>query len=603
MLTWTKDIIQPSEVNTLHDLFLHRVKRSPDSVAYRYFSNKTKKWQQYTWSEASDHVLVWRNALREMGLVAGQSVGLMLRNCPEWVFCEQACNAEGLISVPLYPNDRPDNVSFIVNEAEIRLLLVENDLQAKIVAEAEADLEETIQLIHLDNINTQYQSINAKLATQWLKQDSTLPNNSAPLDIPSDQLATIVYTSGTTGKPKGVMLSHKNIISNAFSGVSAVTVYKEDLFLSFLPLSHTLERTVGYYIPMMTGATTAFCRSVPNLAEDLITIKPTIIIAVPRIYERVYGKIIVQVEEKSPIAKKLFKLTKEIGWKKFLYQQGRGAFSPSFILWPILQKLVAQKILDKLGGQLRFSISGGAPLPETVAQLFIGFGLNILQGYGLTETSPVISVNTLESNVPNSIGKALPGVSVRLDTNNELQSKSDSVMLGYWKNEEASKEIFTDDGWLRTGDLAKINDEHIYITGRLKEILVLSNGEKVPPVDMEIAICLNPLFEQAIVIGESKPYLSAIIVLDPEQWKKYAQEADISNDESSLSLPKVKTDLLNRISECLCAFPGYAQIRQVTFSLEAWTDTNFYLTASLKVRRPIIIEKFKEEITEMYHGH
>ena len=590
MAVWTKDVISPQEAKTLHGLFMARVARQPNNIAYRYFCLKTKQWQQYTWSESLDQVRIWRSALRTSGLSPGQSVGLMLRNCPEWIFLEQACNAEGLISVPLYPNDRPDNVSYIINEAEIKLLLIENEAQVKILIQAEPDISENLQVIHLEDIQSELNRLPSMLAINWLKLAENTSDNDQESTSEPEALTTIVYTSGTTGKPKGVMLSHKNILSNAYAGISAVDVYQEDLFLSFLPLSHTLERTVGYYIPMMTGATVAFCRSVPKLAEDLVDIKPTVIIAVPRIYERVYGKVLAQLEDKSAIARYLFSLTEKVGWKRFLHQQGRGNISPDILLWPILQKLVAQKILDRLGGRLRFSISGGAPLPLTVA-------------HGLTETSPVISVNTPQSNIPESIGKPLPGVEVRLDKNHELQSRSDCVMLGYWKNPEATTEIFTEDGWIRTGDLAKIIDDHIYITGRLKEILVLSNGEKVPPVDMEIAICLDPLFEQAMVIGEGKPYLSAILVLDPMQWKKFAHSLGVSTHESALKEPIVKAKILEKVASCVCEFPGYAHIRQITLSLDTWTDSNFCLTASLKLRRAIIMEKFKSEIEEMYSGH
>ncbi len=605
MDTWTKDIIHPDDAKTLHGLFEIRAKKSPSLIAYRYFNNQTQHWQEYTWADAAEHVAAWRRALRSVQLNPGDKIGLMLRNCPEWVFCEQACSAEDLISVPLYPNDRPDNVSFIVNEAEIKLILIESDAEAEIVASAESDFSHPVMLIHLENLTATFKSIECHLTSHWLKTatDTVLTDIPGIAGINEQQLATIVYTSGTTGRPKGVMLSHKNILSNAYAGITAVSIYQEDTFLSFLPLSHTLERTVGYYIPMMSGATVAFCRSVPQLAEDLLVIKPTVLISVPRIYERVYGKILTQLEDKPPIAQKLFNLTKKIGWQRFLHQQGRGSYSPSFVIWPILQKVVAQKVLDKLGGRLRFTISGGAPLPETVSQLFIAFGLRILQGYGLTESSPVISVNRLEADIPKSIGKALPGVNVRLDTNRELQSKSDCIMLGYWKNPQATQEVLTDDGWLRTGDLAEIVDDFIYISGRLKEILVLSNGKKVPPVDMEVAICLHPLFEQAMVAGEGKSYLSAIIVLEAEHWKKFAAQLGVSADESSIHLPQVKAEVLKLISNCLSELSGYAEVKQVTLSLQPWTDANHLLTASLKIRRATLMEQFSTEIDEMYRGH
>jgi len=598
------DYISINEAKTLHGLFQIRASRNPNSVAYRYFDHSSNSWQEYSWLQSLEQINRYRSALQGTGLKKGQSVGLMLRNCPEWIFIEQACMAQGIISVPLYPNDRPDNVAHIINEAEIQLMLIENQEQWNTLKTASKDLVAQPEVICLKNMNELEGNLQCKYYNDWLTQHDNQTLDEAYKNFDSNKLATIVYTSGTTGRPKGVMLSHWNILSNANAGIHAVTIYREDLFLSFLPLSHTLERTVGYYIPVMCGATVAFSRSVPQLAEDLLTIKPTVLISVPRIFERVYGKIQIQLESKSPIARKLFQLTESIGWERFEHMQGRGNHSWQLLLWPILNKIVAQKLLDKLGGRLRFAISGGAPLPDTIAHLFISFGLPILQGYGLTETSPVISVNTLENNIPSSIGFPLPGIEVRVDDKMELQTKSDNVMLGYWKNKQASQEMFTEDGWLKTGDLARIENKYIYITGRLKEILVLSNGEKVPPVDMEIAICLDPLFEQAIVIGEAKPFLTAIVTLDPDQWKKLAKSFSLDPKQAeSLQDSRVKSKVLNKVCGCLDNFPGYAQIRQVTLSTELWTDENHLLTPSLKIRRQVILKHFESEIENMYDGH
>ncbi|MDH5258871.1 MAG: long-chain fatty acid--CoA ligase [Gammaproteobacteria bacterium] len=604
MVNLTLDVIKPESAKTLQGLFNIRAEKDPDKIAYRYFDYQQAKWCEYTWQKSLEKINQWRKALVGSGLKPGDSVSMMIRNCPEWIFIEQACMSEGIISVPLYPNDRADNIAHIVNEAEVKLILIENHLQWEILKEAQTDFLAKPVIISMDTIQDDSPVLTLHNLPQWIidndkQQISEIPHQSNP-----KSLATIVYTSGTTGRPKGVMLSHWNILSNAYSGISAVNVYKEDLFLSFLPLSHTLERTIGYYLPLMCGSTVAFARSVPQLAEDLLTIKPTVLISVPRIYERVYSKIIQQLEIKSPIAKKLFQLTTNIGWSKFEFEQGRQNKPWQLIFWPLLNKIVAQKVLDKLGGRLRFTISGGAPLPEKVSHLFIALGLRILQGYGLTETSPVISVNTFESDYPASIGKPLPGVQVKIADNDELLTKSECVMLGYWKNEEATQSMFTEDGWLKTGDLARIENEHIYITGRIKEILVLSNGEKVPPVDMEMAICLNPLIEQALVIGEARPFLSAVVVLEPEQWKILASDLSIDPDEpSSLQNHQAKQKILDITSDCLCDFPGYAQIRQITLSLEPWTDSNFLLTASLKMRRATLLKHFEHEIEKMYEGH
>jgi len=600
----SEDYINIDEANTLHGLFQIRVNRNPDATAYRYFHHQSNSWRKYSWRQALDQINRYRSALLGIGLKKGQSVGIMLRNCPEWIFIEQACMAEGLISVPLYPNDRADNVAHIINEAEIQLILIENQEQWVTLKNANNDLNSPPIVICLKDMNEQNEKLHCSYYNDWLIEHENFALDDSYKSFDTNELATIVYTSGTTGRPKGVMLSHRNILSDANAGIHSVRIYKDDLFLSFLPLSHTLERTVGYYIPVMCGATVAFSRSVPQLAEDLLTIKPTVLISVPRIFERVYGKIQIQLESKSPIARKLFQLTESIGWERFEYIQGRGKKSWRFLFWPLLNKVVAKKLLDKLGGRLRFAISGGAPLPDTIAHLFISFGLPILQGYGLTETSPVISVNTLEDNIPSSIGTPLPGIDVRLDNKMELQTKSDCVMSGYWKNQQATKEMFTEDGWLKTGDLAKIENNHIYITGRLKEILVLSNGEKVPPVDMEIAICLHSLFEQAIVIGESKPFLTAIAVLDPDQWKKLAKSFSLDPDQpESLEDNRVKSKVLSELCSCLDHFPGYTQVRQLTLSIEPWTDENHLLTPSLKIRRKVILEHFEDEINKMYEGH
>ncbi|MDH5546835.1 MAG: long-chain fatty acid--CoA ligase [Gammaproteobacteria bacterium] len=599
-MTWTLDKISPESATNLHGLLLERAKRSTNSVAYKYFDSTDQCWKEYTWAQVVDIVTHWATALSQLQLNIGERVGVMLPNGPEWVFFEQAAARAGLVSVPLYPNDRPDNVSHIVNESEIRVLFFWGPLQWDTIRAAKNDFENTPVFISSQPVNDP--EVTHK--SEWLKKANGLPSL-APVKVSSKELATIVYTSGTTGRPKGVMLSHDNIIKNAFFGVHSVDVYKEDLFLSFLPLSHTLERTVGYYLPMLCGASVAYCRSIPELAEDLLSIKPTVLISVPRIFERVYGKIKTGLQEKSPVAQKLFAMAISVGWEKFLAEQGRGSRSLRQVLWPLLNKLVASKIAEKLGGRLRFAISGGAPLPKEIAETFIGLGIQILQGYGLTESSPVISVNKMDSNIPHSIGQALHGVKVRLSKDGELQTSSECVMMGYWKREDATKETFTEDGWLRTGDLARIDESnHIYITGRLKEIMVMSNGEKIPPVDIEMAITLDPLFEQAMVIGEGKPYLSAIIVLNPEAWPAYAESLGLSATTSGVLKDKtLLKEIKKRVDERMSEFPGYAQIHQITLSDEVWSDQNFLLTASLKMNRKVISERFAQEIAAMYSGH
>ena len=598
-MTWTIDKISPEQAASLHGLLQERIKRSATAMAYKYYEETSSSWKEYSWLEVGKTVDAWSRALKKHDLSPGERVGLMMPNCPEWVFFEQAAARLGLVSVPLYPNDRPDNVSYIINDANIKVLMFRDQTQWDAVSAAIPDMTQTPAFISCLPVDD-------RLVTHkddWVNQAAN-DNETTPASVSIMDLATIVYTSGTTGRPKGVMLSHNNILKNAWLGIASIDVYKEDLFLSFLPLSHTLERTVGYYIPMMCGSSVAYCRSIPELAEDLQNIKPTVLISVPRIFERVYGKVKTGLAEKPPIAKKLFDMAVAVGYERFLVKQGRGNSSLRHLLWPILNKLVASKILEKLGGRVRFAISGGAPLPKEIGETFIGLGLQILQGYGLTETSPVISVNKIEQNTPNSIGLPLAEIQVRVSDIGELQSKSECVMMGYWNNKKATKETFTEDGWLKTGDLAKIDEQgYIYITGRLKEVMVLSNGEKVAPVDVEMAITLDPLIEQAMVIGEARPYLAAIIVLNPEAWPDFAKNLGVSNKQDSLRNPIVVEAVKEIVARQMAAFPGYAQVHQICLSLEVWTDQNHLLTASLKMNRKVISDRFEKEITQLYSGH
>jgi len=356
---------------------------------------------------------------------------------------------------------------------------------------------------------------------------------------------------------------------------------------------------------MIVGAKIAYSRSIAQLGEDLQQIKPTVLVSVPRIFERVYGKIQEGLKDKSPIARFLFKAAVNVGWHKFLHEQGRASWHPKLIFWSILNKLVAGKVLEKLGGRMRVAICGGAALSEDVAKLFIGLGLPLVQGYGLTESSPVITVNRIEDNIPASIGTALPGTEVRIGENDELQCRSASVMLGYWKNEQASKDTFTEDGWLKTGDKARIDsDGHVYITGRIKDIIVLANGEKVPPNDMELAIALDSLFEQVMVIGEAKPYLTALIVLNPDAWADLAVTLSIHPEApDAFNKSVVEQAILERVAARLSKFPGYAQVRKVKVTLEPWTVDDGLLTPTLKTKRPKIMEKYASEIEAMYAGH
>ena len=599
-----QDIITTQDAQTIPALFRERVKRTPQNIAYHYFDKDHKIWQSLTWADMSAHVAHWQAAFATENLMPGDRVAIMLRNSPQWVMFEQAALGLGLVTVPLYTDDRADNVAYIITHAEVKLFLIDGEMQWKSLYKVRDQLSTLTRIVSIQRIDPKKIHSDSRLVTlsQWLPNDTDYTlraNESLP-----DEMASIVYTSGTTGRPKGVMLSHRNMLGNAQAAASCIEFSYEDRFLSFLPLSHTFERTGGYYLPMVVGANVAYARSIQQIAQDLVTLRPTMLMSVPRIYEQVYAKIQNQLDKKSPLARHLFTLATQVGWRHFEYHQGRAGWHPKLLLWPLLRRLVAKPVLDKLGGRMRLAISGGAALSPKVAQLFVGLGLNLLQGYGLTETSPIISVNRPNDNIPDSIGTTLPDVKVKLGENDELLTKSPYIMLGYWKNPEATQNMIDKDGWLHTGDKARQDAVgHLYMTGRIKEIIVMGNGEKVPPTNMEMVIGTDSLFEQVMIIGEGKPFLAALVVLNIEQWHLFAKDLTINPDsEDALQIKPVHQAILTRIGKHIKDFPGYAQIRRVSLFLKPWNVDNGLLTPTLKMKRARIIEHHATEIEQMYKG-
>jgi long-chain acyl-CoA synthetase len=600
-MTQRKDTITPQEAVGLSGLMHERIRRSPQAIAYCHYDEAREEWLETAWEQVGYEVSRWQTALAREGVAPGGRVALMSRNCREWIFYDQAAQALGLVTVPLYVDDRADSVAYILKDSGSEVLLLMSDEQCRELLDTEGALPTVKRIVILGPVSPEIDDPRVVGVHTWLPAS---PGETERVDTGPNDLATIVYTSGTTGKPKGVMLSHHNLLSNAHAGLQCLDVYPTDSFLSFLPLSHTLERTVGYYLTMMAGARVVFARSIPQLGEDLMLIKPDVLVSVPRIYERVYNRIQQQLSGKSPIARKLFEAAVAVGWQRFEYAQGRARWQPRQLLWPLLDLLVAKKIRSRLGGNLRIAISGGAPLAPNIARVFIGLGLDILQGYGLTESSPIISVNRADDNIPESIGTPLPGVEVRIGENDELLAAGPNIMLGYWNLPDASTEAVRG-GWLHTGDKARIDAAgHIYITGRIKEILVLANGEKVPPADMEMAIIQDPLFDHVMVLGEGKPYLSALVVLNPEQWERLCiEQGAVGQPEALLQNTAMKELVKDRISRQLDDFPGYAQVHRVALDLEPWSVDNGLLTPTLKMKRQQIMERYAEAISGLYEGH
>ena len=580
-----------NESLTIAQVFKERVNLTPNKTAYLQFDQSSQSWQEYSWTQLESIAAAIQQWFIAKNISPGERVALMLPNSIYWVAIDQAAAGLGIITVPLYPNDREDNVHYILEKTECHALIIDGHEQLELSKNFLNEIASLKCIVSLEPIaNSSLQSL-----TDLIAQHS---HDEFQCDYSDcNATATIVFTSGTTGKPKGVMLSHRNVLSNAAAASRQVNVTLSDRLLSFLPLSHTFERTVGYYAPLIHGAEVVYNRSIDQLGEDLQTMRPTVLISVPRIYERVYDRIQEQLQNKSSFAQKLFEWTHTIGYQKFCCQQNTASWSFKFLLMPLLDRLVAKKIRARLGGKLKYAVAGGAAFSRKLNAFYIGMGINVLQGYGMTESSPVISTNCVEKNIIGSVGKVLDNLEVKFSEVGELLVRGPSIMQGYWDNPEATANAVTSEGWLHTGDIARLEDDVLTITGRVKEIIVLSNGEKIPPHDVEHAICLDTLFDQTIVIGERKPFLSAIVVLNTAQCELEGIDLAEINSE------KISAMLLQRISRHMSDFPGYAQIYKVTATIDPWEIENGLLTPTLKIKREKVKELFAEAIESMYSGH
>jgi len=593
------DIIPWEEAGPLPGLFAKRVDRSPDAVAYCEY--RDDRWEEQTWREMAQRVSRLRGAIACNGLKPGDRAAILLPNGTDWVAFDLAAMANGLITVPLYAHDSPESIAFVLAESGARLCLIDTAARWSTLAPF-VDTNEALEHVWvregLDGVTVPPPG-HRRLSTLLGALAESRPDNSALRCAPQD-VATIVYTSGTTGRPKGVMLTHSAILWNAEANAKQIPMPPSDVFLSVLPLAHTFERTAGYYLPMTAGSRVVYPRSVERLQEDLATIRPTVLVAVPRLYERIYEAVHREAEA-SPLKRRIVALAVGLGWELYEYRHGRGpapGLVASWMLWPLLERLVGRRVLAAFGGRLRLAVSGGAALPIKVAQFFAGFGLPLSEGYGLTEAGPVVSSTPIGDCLPGSVGRPLDGVELRLGEQSELVVRSPAVMQGYWQNEQATAEVLSPDRWLRTGDIAEIRNGRVFIAGRIKEILVLSTGEHVAPNAVEAAIQNDPLFEQACVIGDRRPCVVGILVLNREGWLQLARDLAIDGADPNVS---VATEaILSRISAQMRGQPSIWQVRAILATTTPWTVGDGSLTPTLKVKRRVIEERFKEQIDSLY---
>ena len=578
----------------------------PDAEAFRQFHYETNRWERFSWRDYAERVTDWRRAFAALGLQKGERVAMLLTSSIEAVTFDQAALANGLVPVPLHAIDTPGACAYILRDAQARCLVTSARARWNAIAQAAGDLPALDCVVFVNDEDDAGAGRIRRLSLQTWLAEGRRAEPPEP-ELGADDLAGLIYTSGTTGRPKGVMVTHGTILANVEQIASVFDFREDDVFLSYLPLSHTFERCVAHYTALRHGAALAFARSVANLEHDLLEVQPTLMCSVPRVYERIYQKLQAESLHAGERERYLTDWFLETGWRRFCAANGLPVEkTPRMCLdneiWAKLDDEIGEKIRRVFGSRLRATFSGGASLNRIVSRFFCAAGISVQQVYGLTETMPIVTWTRTGDNRPECVGRAVPGTELRIGANDELQVRGPQVMPGYWGKPAESAAAFTPDGWFRTGDQADIDaDGHVRIKGRIKEIVVTSTGEKIAPVDVEFAIQADPLFEQVMIVGENRPFVAALAVVNDYHWHALCRELGLDPEEAAtLESRDVKRAVLKRIRAQLGTLPQYGVPRAVGLLRTPWTVDNELLTSTLKLKRAAIAQRFSELIDALY---
>jgi long-chain acyl-CoA synthetase len=585
--------------DTLSKAFWRSVEQHGEKPAL--LVKREKQYRPITYTELGRRVYAFARALHELGVRKGDRVAILAENCPEWAITDWATLCLGAITVPIYPTLTAPQVGEILRDSEPKVLVVSDKKQRRKACEAVEGTGLNPQMICIEpDSGSETPSFE-----QMLNQPGALTESElrALVDASQpDDIITFIYTSGTTGEPKGAMLTHRNLISNIEAVLELIDWRPDDVFLSFLPLSHVFERMGGHFLPIYAGLTIAYAESLFTLANDMLEVKPTLMLGVPRFYASVMDRILASVRQMPPLRQKLFYRMLEVG-KVYAqcWRVGRSAPLGVRLQHAVLDKLVAAKIRERVGGRLRYFISGGAALPKEVAEFFHAFGILIIEGYGLTETSPVLTVNPPRAPRFGSVGKPIRGVEIKIAEDGEILARGPNIMLGYYKKPEATAAAIDPDGWFHTGDVGRIDaDGYLYITDRKKDILVLANGKNVAPQPIENMLKQSELVQEAVVYGDGMSAPVALIVPNIDALRAFAKQAGIEADGDALlnhdAIQKRFRQELERVNRELADFQRLKGFRLISkpFSIETGE-----LTPTLKVKRRVVAEKYAHLLQEM----
>ena len=614
---------------TLTELFLNLTKKyeGTDKTAFARKPSTDAEYETISWDQVSDDAHALAAYLVKHGVEAGDRVAILSENRYEWVVVDLALQLIGGVNVSLYTSLPPRQCEYILRNSEAKIFFVSTGIQLKKAREVFDNCEHLNRVIAFDEPNiesyldspyvTLFEEVMAEGLKAFPKYEEEIHDRSK--SIAPEDLATLIYTSGTTGKPKGAMLTHRNIVSNIKAAHQRIEIMDNDRCLSFLPLCHSFERTAGYYAMIAGGAEIYYAESVDTVAKNMTEAHPTIIMSVPRLFEKIYNLVSKSVEEGTAVKQKIFEWAQNVGRK---YARGqRGLVS---IQKKLADKLVFDKLKERTGGRIRFFVSGGAALPAEIGHFFMAAGLHIIEGYGLTETSPVMCCNTYGDEEMGTVGKVLPGVTVaiqRLEDSKiicelsgedyptdrdseqgEILCKGPNVMKGYWKNEQATREMIDDDGYLHTGDVGKFVDGKLQITDRIKHMIVNAGGKNIYPGPIEDLFKTSKWIDQLVVVGERQPYMAALIVPDFEVLEEFAKEEGIEYDSMDDLLDKDEIQNIYRkeIRSHSSELASHEKIRDFRLVSDEFTVESGELTPTLKIKRRIVEDKYSHLIDDIF---
>ena len=597
--------LEKNEPRTLAELFLYAVETHKRADALNY--KEDGEWRSISSDEMLERAENIAFGLCSLGLRRGERAAILAANSPEWTLTDAGCQFGGFVDVPIYTTLASDSVRYILNDSGAKIFFLQNAENFERVREILPECAEIEKLVFFDfsNVTAENAMSLADLEKAGAKLKAEKPDllKEISAKIEPDDVATLIYTSGTTGEPKGVMLSHENIVSNVIDTGGNFSFTSDDKPLSVLPLSHVFERT-GMYLYIFNGMAVYYAESIEKAADNLREVKPTIFVGVPRIFEKAYAKAKFLSAQESVVKGAIFDWAVAVGKEYALRVEQKEEISYLLAMkHAVADNFIFSKLREFFGGNLRFCITGGAALSDDIFLIFNGAGISIMQGYGLTETSPVVTTNTPVNLRLGTVGKPIRNVEIRIAEDGEIEVTGPGVMLGYYNKPNATKAAFTEDGWFKTGDIGRIDkDDFLRITDRKKELFKTSGGKYIAPSPIEQCIKASRFVNQVVLIGNSRKFPAALIVPNFEQLESYAKlkELDIKSNEEFCTHPRI-VDLVERqIAQLTEHLSRYERVKKIALLENELTVEGGELTPTLKMKRRVIDEKYADVIEQIY---